>query len=197
MLMLGSVSGTSIQIDLGPPAVYTNTNLGPISFSDLNGTAVNGSTLSLDFLFPSPEFVELFSSTSSSFEVSLALQTNAGTFPGFVTNASSYLLAQDGSAIPGANQIGRSDSSGGATFVGLFPLPPASGTFPLDFYGVHFNFTLPDDPAVSITGSNFTLFTGPFEVGPHVPDSDSTLPLLTLSAFIMVGFQWAVGMRRT
>jgi len=83
-------------IDPGPSAIYTNTQLGPIAFSDLNGTPVNGSTLSLDILFSSDKFVRLFSDTTPRFDINLRLQTDAGTFPGFVTNATAYLIAQNG-----------------------------------------------------------------------------------------------------
>jgi hypothetical protein len=53
----------TIEIGLGAPGLYTDANLGPISFSNLNGTPVNGSVLSLDFLFTGDQFVRLFSNT--------------------------------------------------------------------------------------------------------------------------------------
>jgi hypothetical protein len=184
-----SLRATSIQIDLGPPAFYKNTQLGPLSFSDLNGIPVNGSTLSLNFLFTGGEFVRLFSNTTKSFDIGLALQTDAGTFPGFVTNARAHLIAQDGTPISGTtNVIGRADGSDGSTFAGFFPLladssgtPNTSLSFPLDFYGVHFAFNLPDDPGVVINGGDLTLFGhgefSPFAVGP-LPETGNTLMLL-------------------
>lgn len=188
LIVRTALSATTIEINLGPPAIYTNTQLGPISFSDLNGTAVNGSTLSLDFFFPSTEFVELFPNTTSSFEIGVNLHTNAGTFPGVVTNASADLVDQNGTAIPRVSLIGRSDSSSGVTSFGFFPLLPPNTTLssPLDFYGVDFTFTLPNDPSVNIVGADFTLFgqggsSSQFEVGPHVPDSGNTLQLLMLA----------------
>src|SRR5689334_22117058 len=78
------IFAATIGIDLGPPAFYVGTNVGPIPFSALNGTALNGSSLSLDFSFSGNEFVRLFSSTASLFEVAITLKTNAGTFPGLV-----------------------------------------------------------------------------------------------------------------
>lgn len=179
-------------IDPGPSAIYTNTQLGPIAFSDLNGTPVNGSTLSLDILFSSDKFVRLFSDTTPRFDINLRLQTDAGTFPGFVTNATAYLIAQNGSAIPGFSVVGSAESSGGSTFLGFFPLladsngtPNTSLSFPLDFYGVHFTFTLPNDPSVDIIGAEFRLFQSgrfsQFAVGPNVPDTGSTLLLFVLA----------------
>jgi len=185
-----SLKATSIQIDLGPPAFYINTQLGPFSFSDLNGTPVNGSTLSLDFLFTGGEFVRLFSNTTKSFDIHLGLQTDARPFPGYVTNATAYLIAQDGTAISGTTSvIGRAQSNTARTFLGFFPLlaegngtPNTSLSFPLDFYGVHFAFNLPDDPGAVIIDSDFTLVgrggrSSTFAVGP-LPDTGNTLMFL-------------------
>jgi len=185
-----SLRATSIQIDLGPPAFYINTQLGPFSFSDLHGTPVNGSTLSLDFLFTGGEFVRLFSNTTKSFDIHLGLRTDAGPFPGYVTNATAYLIAQDGTAISGTTSvIGRAQSNTGRTFLGFFPLladgngtPNTSLSFPLDFYGVHFAFNLPDDPGAVIIDSGFMLVgtgrrSSTFAVGP-LPDTGNTLMLL-------------------
>jgi hypothetical protein len=178
----GELQATTIGIDLGPPGNYAgaNSQLGPISFSDLNGTPVNGSSLSLDFFFTNNEFVRLFASTTPLFDVSLNLITNAGTFPGLLTAQSDYLIAEDGSVIPGFGIVGRADSSNGSTSIGFFPLledangtPNPNLTFPLDFYGVHFGFTLPNDTSVSVIGGDFTLSGAPFAVGPQVPDTGS------------------------
>jgi hypothetical protein len=188
----GELQANTIEIDLGPPMIYTGTNaqIGPIAFSNLNGVPLNGSSVSLDFFFTNNEFVQLFSNTAPLFDVSLTLLTNAGTVPGFVTNTSAYLIDQSGKAIPGFGIVGRGDSSGGSTFAGFFPLledpngtPNPSLTFPLNFYGVHFGFTLPNDPSVSVIGGDFALFGNgdrysQFAVGPRVPDSGSTWLLL-------------------
>ncbi len=197
MLALGGTTelqANTIESDLGPPMIYTGANaqVGPIAFSDLNGIPVNGSSVSLDFFFTNSEFVQLFSNTSPSFEVGINLLTNAGTFPGLVTNGSGYLIDQSGTAIPGFGIVGRADSSSGSTFVGLFPLladpngtPNPSLMFPLSFYGVHFDFTLPNDPSVNVIGGDFALFgnggqNSQFAVGPHVSDSGNTWLLLLI-----------------
>jgi len=185
------LQATTIQIDLGSPGTYTGANaqLGPISFSDLNGTPVNGSSLSIDFFFTNNEFVRLFASTTPFFDVRLNLVTNAGTFPGLLTAQSDYLIAEDGSAIPGFGIVGRADGSNGSTSIGFFPLledangtPNPNLTFPLDFYGVHFGFTLPNDTSVSVINGDFTLSGAPFAVGPHVPDTGSTWLLFLIGA---------------
>lgn len=178
----GGLHATTIEIDLGPTGNFTGANaqLGPISFSDLNGTPINGSSLSVDFFFTNNEFVRLFASTTPFFDVRLNLLTNAGTFPGLLTAQSDYLIAKDGSAIPGFGIVGRANSSNGSTTIGFFPLledangtPNPNLTFPLDFYGVHFGFTLPNDTSVSVIGGGFTLSGAPFAVGPQVPDTGS------------------------
>jgi hypothetical protein len=203
------VSATTIGIDLGPSAVYTtDTQLGPFGFSNLNGTPVNGSTISLDFTFSGSAFVRLYSNTGKSFEIGLGIYTNAGTFPGFVTNATGYLIAQDGSAVPGFGVVGRADSSNGGTFLGLFPLfadssgtPDNSLSFPLDFYGVHFTFTLPNDPSVNVIGSDFSLFGKTFAVGPPAPsaivaDTGGTVQLFFISTILLVASQPWLSRRR-
>jgi len=199
------LQASTIEIDLGPPMIYTgiNARVGPIPFSDLNGLSINGSALSLDFTFSNNEFVRLFSNTAPLFEVGVTLLTNAGTFPGVVTNTSAYLVDQNGNALPGFGVVGRSDSSAGSTSMGFFPLlsdldgtPNPSLAFPLDFYGVHFGFTLPNDPSVSVVGADFALFgnggrNSQFAVGPQVPDRGDTWLLL------LIGMSGMLALRST
>lgn len=200
------LQATTIGIDLGPPMIYTGTNaqVGPIAFSDLNGVPVNGSSVSLDFLFTNQEFVQLFSNTAPSFDVGVTLLTNAGAFPGFVTNTSVYLVDQNGTALPGPGIIGRAESNTGSTSVGFFPLLDSNGTpnpnltFPLNFYGVHFGFTLPNDRSVSVIGADFALFGngGPdsqFEVGPHVPDNGNAGLLLLIAVGGLLAAKMRIG----
>src|SRR6266496_6695759 len=72
---IGSARATTIDLDLGTPPHVTSkvTN----SFDAMNGTALHGQTLSLDFTFSHGEFVRLFTVTSSSFLALLKLQTNS------------------------------------------------------------------------------------------------------------------------
>jgi len=188
------LQANTIEIDLGPPMIYQgiNAQVGPIPFSDLNGVPVDGSSVSLDFLFTNSEFVKLFANTSPFFELDVTLLTDAGTFPGVVTNTNAYLVDQNGNALPGFGVVGRSDSSAGSTSMGFFPLlldlngtPNPFLTFPLSFYGVHFDFTLPNDPSVSVNGGDFALFGNggrfsQFAVGPTVPDTGDTWLLLLI-----------------
>ena len=190
---------TSIQINLGPPALYTDANDGPISFSNLNGTLVNGSSLSIDFSFTNNEFVTLLANTTPLFEVGLTLRTNAGTSPGVVTDPSGYLIDKNGNAIPNAGVTGTAQGSNGTTFVGLFPLLLDSGgtpnpalMFPLDFYGVHFSFKLPNDPSVSVVGADFTLFgrgSGSQFVVEPLPDRGSAFLLFSAATGVLLAIR--------
>jgi len=193
---------TNIQINLGSPALYTDANDGPISFSDMNGTLVNGSSLSIDFSFSGNEFVRLLANTTPLFEVGLTLRTNAGTSPGVVTDPSGYLVDKNGNAIPNAGVTGTAQGSNGTTFVGLFPLLLDSGgtpnpalMFPLDFYGVHFSFKLPNDPSVSVVGADLTLFgrgSGSqfvVEPLPQVPDSGSAFLLFSAATSVLLAIR--------
>jgi hypothetical protein len=109
------------------------------------------------------------------------------------------LIDSQGNAISGFGVTGSASGDDGSLSIGLFPLakdmngtPDDQFSSPLDFYGVHYDFTFPDDPSVMITGGEFALaddgaFT-PFAIGPgniprdivDVPDSGSTALLLTL-----------------
>src|SRR2546423_15097070 len=72
---VGSARATTIDLDLGvSPHITSNiTN----SFAVLDGIALQGQTLSLDFRFSPGEFVRLFSITSNPFVGLLKLQTNS------------------------------------------------------------------------------------------------------------------------
>jgi hypothetical protein len=194
---VGSAQATNIGLDLGGAPHVTSTVAN--SFDALNGTALQGQTLSLDFTFSHGEFVRLFTITSPSFEVLLSLQTN-GSGPLDFLQGSGYLIDSQGSAIPGFGVTG-SASGNNLLGIGLFPLlKDINGTpnndlpRPLDFSGIHFDLTLPLDQFVSITGEQF-LFNSdgnaPFGVGPGVPsdivpDGGSTALFLatTLAALI-------------
>jgi len=198
----------SIGIDLGPARVVTGPNptTGKISFSGLNNTVVNGS-VSVDFLFTNNEFVRLFTATQPSFDASLNLQTNGATFLGFL-EGTGYLIDSQGHAIPGFGVTGGASGNDGSLGIDLLPLlKDADGTpndqlqRPLDFYGVHFDFTFPSNPSLHVTGGQFSLgATGPFTpfaIGPGsipadivtVPDSGSTAVLLGVAFIVLVALR--------
>src|SRR5437764_7302234 len=183
---IGSARATTIDLDLGTPPHVTSkvTN----SFDALNGTALQGQTLSLDFTFSHGEFVRLFTVTSSPFVALLKLQTNS---PGMVDflSGTGFLVDQQGNPLQPPQQLGSAAGNNGLLAAGLFPLLPGDLSRPLDFFGIHFDLTLPVSPFVSITGEEFLFKSdsnAPFGVGPGVPadivpDTGTTLFLLSLA----------------
>jgi len=187
---IGSARATTIDLDLGTPPHVTSkvTN----SFDAMNGTALQGQTLSLDFTFSNGEFVRLFTITTP-FIALLKLQTNSpGTldFP----SGTGFLVDQHGNALQPPQELGSAAGDNGLLSAGLLPLLPGDLSRPLDFFGVHFNLTLPVSSSVSITGEEFLFKSdgnAPFGVGPGVPsdivpDGGSTALFLatTLAALI-------------
>lgn len=56
-------------------------------------------------------------------------------------------------------QLGRSSTGNGLMFDSLFPLQSGGLNRPLDFFGIHFDLTLPNNPSVLVNGdSSFDLF---------------------------------------
>src|SRR5947208_1648820 len=185
---VGSVRATTIDLDLGTPPHVTSkvTN----SFDAMNGAALQGQTLSLDFTFSHGEFVRLFTVTSNPFVALLKLQTNS---PGMVDflSGTGFLVDQQGNPLQPPQQLGSAAGNNGLLAAGLFPLLPGDLSRPLDFFGIHFDLTLPVSPFVSITGEEFLFKSdgnAPFGVGPGVPtdivpETGSTLLLLSLALF--------------
>ena len=162
---IGSARATTIDLDLGtPPHVTSNvTN----SFDALNGTALQGQTLSLDFTFSHGEFVRLFTVTSNPFVALLKLQTNSSGMVDFLSGTG-FLVDQEGNPLQPPQQLGSASGDNGLLAAGLFPLLPGDLSRPLDFFGIHFDLTLPVSPFVSVTGEEFLFKSdgnAPFEIG--------------------------------
>jgi hypothetical protein len=182
---VGSARATTMHLDLGtsPQVTCKVTN----SFDALNGTALQGQTLSLDFRFSHGEFVRLFTVTSSPFVALLKLQTSSFSKLDFLSGTG-FLVNQHGNPMQQPQQLGSASGNNGLLAVGLFPLLPGDLSRPLDFFGIHFDLTLPVSPFVVFTGEDFLLKSdpgAPFGVGPGVPadivpDSGSTFLLLCL-----------------
>jgi len=183
---VGSARATTIDLDLGTPPHVTSkvTN----SFAALNGTALHGQTLSLDFTFSHGEFIRLFTVTSNPFVALLKLQTNSSGMVDFLSGTG-FLVDQHGNPLGQPQLLGSASGDNGSLAAGLFPLLPGDVQRPLDFFGVHFDLTLPASLSTSITGEKFMFKSqgnGPFGVGPGipsdiVPDHGSTLVLLSLA----------------
>jgi hypothetical protein len=198
------VNAAPIEVSLGPPGTITSqTPLSP--FNELNGTLLNGQSLSVDFSFSNNEFARIFSVTSWDFLASIKLQTNGSGIVGFL-GGTGYLIDKQGNAIPGYGITGSASGDSGWMGISLFPLvkdengtPNTDLLRPFDFYGIHYDLTFPDvdDPSIYVTEGVFSL-TDPdghvFGVGPGiqrniVPDSGSTLFLLGMGAALTIGFR--------
>lgn len=184
---VGSARATTIYLNLGDSPHVTSKVAN--SFTALDGMALQGQTLSLDFRFSHEEFVRLFTITSNPFVALLKLQTNS---PGMVDllNGTGFLVGKHGHPLEQPQQLGSASGDNGSLAAGLFPLLPGDLQRPLDFFGIHFDLTLPMSRSISITGEEF-LFSSdsgrPFGVGPGVPldivpDEGSTLLLLSLAS---------------
>jgi hypothetical protein len=197
LLSIGTANAIPITVNLGPP-VHQTTRTSPHSFVELNGTQLAGQTLSLDFSFARDQFVRISKTTSSAFDVSLAFHTNGSSLLGFL-EGTGYLTNINGNPIPGFGITGSASSDSGDLFIGLFPLvkdhngtPNRDLHRPLDFYDVHFDITLPDNPSFFITGADVTLFSSSnhpiqgFGIGPFVPDSGNTGLLFGLAAVVVL-----------
>lgn len=187
-----AVQGVAIQINVGAPGTRSSDTI--IPFSDLNGTALLGQSLSADFRFANSEFVRLFTVTTA-FSVSMTLQTSSSSFVGFLHGTKAqplqgFLTDSLGSALEPPQTLGSASSDDGSMTVGLFP----QVNRPIDFYGVHYDLIFPTNPAV-VTGGEFRLLsdTGPFGLGPGlptdiVPDTGSTAILLGLGFVAIILF---------
>ena len=187
----------TIDLDLGTPPHVTSKVTS--SFDAMNGTTLQGQTLSLDFRFSNGEFVRLFTITSPPFLAVIHLQTNSsGMFDclsGDCPSGTGFLVDQHGNALQPPQELGSAGGNNGLLAAGLQPLMPVDLSRPLDFFGIHFDLTLPVRLSVAITGEEF-LFESPdktpFGVGPGVPsdivpDSGSTCLLLCLGVIGLLG----------
>jgi len=189
-----SAAATTIWLNLGPSMVTSNVNT---SVDVLNGTTLQGQTLSLDFQFLNGKFVRLFSITSDSFLTLLRLQTNGSGTVGFL-DGTGYLIDQQGNPLQQPQQLGSASGDNGSIAAGLFPLLPGELQRPLDFFGIHLDLTFPVNPFVSITGGELALKSdvhGPFGIGPGiprdiVPEADNTFFLLGLGLLGTVVARW-------
>jgi len=210
MFLSEPAQATSIGINLGPARVLTGINpeTNRVPFDGLNGTPIFGETISVDFYFANNGFVRIFTKTAPLFDVLVNLDTNGSGLLGYL-HGSGYLIDAQGNAIPGFGVTGSASGDDGSLGIGLFPLlkddsgtPNQNLARPLDFYGVHYDLTLPmANSWVEVTGGQILLadngiFT-PFAIGPGriprdiVPDSGSTFMLLVL------GFGLVIAARRS
>ena len=188
-----SLSASFVSVDLGPSHTITS-ETPPASFDSLNGTPLDGQSVSLDFSFSNNEFVRIFSVTSYTFQASIELGTNGSGLLGYL-QGTGYLIDINGNAIPGFGITGSASGNDGSLELSLFPLlkdkdgtPNTDLIRPFDFYGIHYDLVLPNADDIFVTDGELTLLSNPgvFGIGPGiqrdiVPDSGDTLLLLGVS----------------
>jgi hypothetical protein len=193
LLAWSSAKAMPISIDLGSSPNITS-YVGT-TFSDLNGTQLQGQTLSLDFNFANGKFARLFSITNPTFELAITLQTSGSGVVGFLDGTGS-LLDRSGQMLGSPVNLGSASGSDGSMIVLMFPLLSGQFSTPLDFFGVHTNLTLPNASSIMVTGGKFELISGTansrdvFGIGPGVPrdivpESGSTLMFFSLMLLIL------------
>ena len=182
-----AVQGTPIQINLGAPGTYSTDMT--IPFSGLNGTALAGQSLSVDFVFTNSEFLRLFTVTTS-FSTLITLQTNGSGLVGFL-HGTGYLTDSLGNALELPEILGSASSDDGQMFAGLFPQVGR----PIDIYGAHFDLTLPTNLKLGVTEGQLRLLSDGFAfgIGPGlpadiVPETGSTAILLGMSFLAIILF---------
>lgn len=199
VIMLACGSARATTFDIGPNGSdYTRR----FDFGQLNGTGLNGQTVSFDLNFNNN--VHLFKGTIPDFLFSFSFQTNGADNTGFATG-SGYVLDSLGDRMCGTRPLASARTDDGRLFIGLFPLFDDSGngflatdiTRPVDIYGLHLDLILPDT-GLTITGGGLAFFAEDdfgyraegfgFRVGPHIPETGSTALLLTVGiAALLVG----------
>lgn len=184
---------TLITIPLVPDNHVHNQLIVPTN--DFAGITLTGQTMSVDFTFGS-SFIHLFPGTSRNFEIAPTLMFRGVGFL-HLAAAQSWTVGADGER----NSVVWQTSGGsgesdivtlyGVSFGYVFPMfsDPTGSSIPgaLDIYGYHADVTLPNAPGFEFVGFQFDMYSsGPrwhnqFAIGPHVPDTGSTLALLSVA----------------
>lgn len=171
-------------IALGPGGTYV---VKAYDLTALDGDNLAGQTISLDLLFDNS--VHVFSNTAN-FALAIFLKTNSTGPLGFTTGTG-YILDQFGLQASPTSALSSTYSDDGQ--IGVFLSSDIAR--PFDFYGAHFDWTLPNYPSVSITSGIFDLqstllpSSPGFRIGPHVPDSGATALLLLVGLVPLVVMQ--------
>ncbi len=193
---------TAFVIDLGNSRHVTSQVTAP--FEGLDGTPLLGQAISFDLTWANGNFGRVFTITAPSFAAAITLQTNGSGLVGFL-DGTGFLMDGSGDAIPGWGITGSASGDDGSMSLSLFSLvKDQNGTpndelpRPLDFYGIHYDLTLPvADSSVLVTGGQFGLFSNPgqgFGIGPGVPrdivpDTGDTFLLVGIGLFGLLGIR--------
>jgi hypothetical protein len=194
-----AAKGIAIGIDLGSTGVVNGSRT-----VDLVAPTVqfDGQNIVFDFSFENGEFIRLFTATKS-FQMDAFFRINNAPLPPLNFTGSGYLTDNLGAQLGPAVSLQAFPVTDLVNEVGVdFLLRPlTSNTVPADVFGIHLDLTLPNSPGFGFgTGpaGGVTFDGNVFGIGPGlprdiVPDSGSTLLLLSLGSLIpvMARMRWA------
>ena len=144
-LVLSGVTAAASEItfDIGASTGVKNGVSAP--FAALSGTSLQGQTLSINFVFGPGQFGRLYTVSDSSLTAGLTLNTSAAGLAGFLDGTGYLFDLQGQQMIPlqAPQPLGSASTGSGLMFASLFPLQGSALTRPLDFFGIHFDLTLP------------------------------------------------------
>ena len=199
-----TASALAIPVDLGPSDVVAGNRI--VSFP---GPTVHfeGQNLALDFTFQDPQFIRLFTDTSS-FLIDVFLGINSAPLS-TTLSGTGYLTDQHGAALgpPVALQTNPVTDNFNETGVDLVLIPPINNLArPIDVYDFHFDLTLPNSPTFGFGLDNDTsdaiIFGGNiFGAGPDIPadvipETGETIALLALGLVVVGGARAALAGKR-
>ena len=172
-----------IMID---PPLGTAASTLDLAFTALNGTVVDGQSLSLDFIFADEKWI--FASSSYHGVLLMLQTTNVGTvIPTDVAGTGSF-LDHGGNSIGGPMSLYQgSTNNGGLLAASLYSgaamnlLNPIGG--PFSYYGLHYDITLPTMGGTTITSAQLRVVQSD---AVSVPDHGSSLAMLAMAIVILV-----------
>ena len=157
--------GDTMQFPVNPAETGALLN-SPVALSSngLNGTVLEGQSLSLDLLFGNDVLGRLFLSDPGAFGLDLTLYTNAASYCGFAGATTGNLLDPNGNPFGSVQQAGRAESTDGSFVMGLVEFNAANlpGSA-VDISGVHFDTVLPNT-GYTVTGAELVFsFSEPID----------------------------------
>jgi len=195
VLLAFTASGFADTIQFAIPDVQTGIiqpGYFDIYSSGLNGTVLNGQSLSLDLMIANDVLARVFMLDPDRFCVLLMVYTNAPSFPGFTGESTGFMLDDSGRQIGALQTAGRGDSSNGGVYMGLVSFTAADFNHEsvVDLSGAHFDTSLPGTGYTIINAAMRFSFNGPsqmeFGTPAQLPESSSLSLLFIACGAILI-----------
>ena len=192
LCLFASSNSQAINIVVDPGTVESSFQNQTISFTDLNGTNLNGQMLDVDFLFDDMKHLELkfndFIPTNFSYTVQLTLFHNAEIPDPLPQSLNGFLSDKNGNSIATPSILFIGQASTVILDYGLIFIE--SSVDSLIHHGIHFDITLPNTIGV-VTGGQLDLEinspTGEITVGQWeaIPEPSTLFGLFTISGVLL------------